>query len=707
MSATAQAAAKAGKRPHRTAPVPSKSMPKGIPYIVGNEAAERFSYYGMKAILVVFMTQYLLDSNGNYDVMSEADAKAAFHFFGSAVYFFPIFGAIIADAFFGKYKTILSLSVVYCLGHLVLAIFETKFGLSLGLTLIAIGSGGIKPCVSAHVGDQFGKTNSHLLERVFQWFYFSINLGSAISTLLTPILLVEFGPSVAFGVPGLLMLIATIVFWMGRHEFVHIPPKGMEFVKEVFSGVGLKALGQLLVVYLFVAIFWALFDQTGSAWVLQAKQMDLYFLGIEWLPSQIQAVNPILVMLFIPLTAYVIYPGINKVFKLTPLRKISIGFFLTVPSFMIPAWVETQLEAGIQVNIGWQMLSYIIITMAEVFVSITCLEFSYTQAPKKMKSLVMSVFLMSVFLGNLFTAVVNLTIQDTTSVAKDLPPQAELPLKVDQSASFSLTCEPTDGSEDPLNWNGRVTLANTVYLPCQADGDCNPGQVCVDRADESVPVARYCEAKPCTDNAACDQGFLCEAGKCTENAAKILSFTAHKTAEPDFKSQDGTIPVAPNEAVTLTWEATNVKDGKCELSFQDKPVDAKGSVEVKRETAATYVLKCPAPNEGETAEARVEVNATTGMARRSIGLSKSKLPREGGETTLSWNVLNAKSCSVGKTTISLSNTGYYMFFAWSMLVAAILFIFVAMWFKPKTYIQDEEDPEAGDGEGTGDDAGDA
>ena len=187
--------------PHLTAPVKTKEMPKGIPYIIGNEAAERYSFYGMKAILVIFMTKYLMDSDGARAPMTETEATTWFHLFNSAVYFTPLLGAIVADAFLGKYKTIVSLSIVYCLGHLALALDETRLGLAVGLTLIAIGAGGIKPGVSAHVGDQFGKTNGHLLTKIFGWFYFSINFGAFASQIMTPILLDLYGPHVAFGVP--------------------------------------------------------------------------------------------------------------------------------------------------------------------------------------------------------------------------------------------------------------------------------------------------------------------------------------------------------------------------------------------------------------------------------------------------------------------------------------------------------------------------
>jgi len=386
-------------------------MPPGLFHLVVNEGAERFSYYGMRAILVVFMTDMLMNRDGSLGVMSEAEARASFHLFAAAVYFFPFLGAVIADAWWGKFKTIVLLSIVYCFGHLALAVDHTRVGLVIGLGLIAIGSGGIKPCVSANLGDQFGPGNRTLLSKAFSWFYFAINLGAFASTLLTPWLLQHYGPHWAFGVPGLLMLLATLVFWQGRKQYTHIPPDPQGFY-EAFKRPGVwRTIVKLGGLYVFVAFFWSLYDQTSSAWVLQAKQMDRVWLGIEWLPSQIQAVNPILIMLFIPLFAYGVYPALNQVFPLTPLRKVSLGFFVTVAAFLIPAGIEEHIALGHHPNIGWQLLAYVVMTAAEVMVSITCLEFSYTQAPTQLKSLVMALFLLSVSLGNAFTSLVNRLIE--------------------------------------------------------------------------------------------------------------------------------------------------------------------------------------------------------------------------------------------------------------------------------------------------------
>jgi POT family proton-dependent oligopeptide transporter len=408
-------------------------MPPGVPYIVGNEAAERFSYYGMNSILVYFMTTYLINASGQLDLMTGTRADAWYHTFVFSAYFLCIVGAFLGDAILGKYRTIMSLSIVYCFGHLALAINHSRIGLTVGLFLIALGAGGIKPCVSANVGDQFGASNQHLLPRVFSWFYFSINFGSAFSTLLIPWMLDPFkatpeqvaawpawlvrflerihGPDIAFGTPGVLMLIATIVFWLGRKRFVHLPPVGLiRYRKEIFTRENLKALANLFILVPFVAIFWALWQQNFSSWVLQSEHMDRHLFSIDWKPSQIQTVNPLFILIALPLFSYCIYPSINRIFTLSPLRKIGIGLFVTVIAFAIVAWIQVRIDAGETPHIIWQILAFAVLTVAEVMVSVTHLEFAYTQAPKKLKSLVMCTYLWAVALGNLLTAAVNFLI---------------------------------------------------------------------------------------------------------------------------------------------------------------------------------------------------------------------------------------------------------------------------------------------------------
>ncbi|MHC4455997.1 MAG: POT family MFS transporter [Planctomycetota bacterium] len=406
------------KSKYLTAPIPSKKMPAGIPYILTTEASERFAFYGMSSILVVFMTKYLMGPNGILDVMADEPAKAWFHWFTSAVYFMPLVGAVISDVWLGKFKTIIWFSLLYCVGFAVLASDHTRLGLIGGLALIAMASGIIKPCLSANVGDQFGPSNKHLIERFYGWFYFSINLGACISMFVCPILLDKYGPMVGFGVPAVFMVIATAVYWLGRHKLVHIRPAGKTGWAQTLDREGIRTLGRLCIIFLFVSMFFALFYQSESAWVLQARKMNLKWLGINWLPAQMQFANPFLIMVLIPLFSYVIYPSLNRVWAMTPLRRIGIGMFLTAASFLVPVWIETQIERGGQPCIGWQFVAYIFLTGAEVMVSITALEFAYTQAPKKMKSLIQSVNLLSISLGNVFAAVVNDVIKNKDGTSK-------------------------------------------------------------------------------------------------------------------------------------------------------------------------------------------------------------------------------------------------------------------------------------------------
>ena len=214
-------------------------MPPQIPYIIGNEGCERFSFYGMRNVLTTFLISYLL-----LDVV-EADraaaAKDVMHTFIIGVYFFPLLGGWLADRFIGKYNTIFYLSLIYCAGHACLAIFEGyRPGFYVGLGLIALGSGGIKPCVSSFVGDQFSQHNKHLAKIVFDAFYWIINFGSFFASLLIPLLLKHVGPSVAFGVPGILMFLATVVLWLGRKQYVMVPARSAD--PNAFSRVILTAL---------------------------------------------------------------------------------------------------------------------------------------------------------------------------------------------------------------------------------------------------------------------------------------------------------------------------------------------------------------------------------------------------------------------------------------------------------------------------------
>ena len=436
-----------------TAPVKTPHYLRGFPTLLETRLRSVFPY-GMRSILFVYMTTYLMQPGGLLDTFTDQEAKSWTHLFVASAYFFPLMGALLSDAWWGKYRTIITLSLAYCAGHACLAFMET-FGdtrawLFTGLVLIAIGSGGIKPCVSAHVGDQFGQSNGHLLSKVFGWFYFSINFGAFVSGLLTPWLLEARAGNLSIPLskpwwvkrPKVKSFLGHIghsvsrcfdgfghaSFWMGRHKFIHIQPptNASVYFKQTFSKEGMQAIGRISIIFAFIILFWCLFDQIGTTWLLQAKQLDRIL--PEWIPlvggkemlaAQVASVfNPLFILLLIPVFNYWIYPALDKIFPLTPLRKIGLGLFGSSLAFAMVAIIQMAVDAGGEPHVGWQILACLLLTGAEVMVSITGLEFAYTQAPRHMKSFILALFLFTVSLGNFLTAMVTKILTDSQGQAK-------------------------------------------------------------------------------------------------------------------------------------------------------------------------------------------------------------------------------------------------------------------------------------------------
>ncbi len=526
------------KPPLRTAPDHSLTgYPPGVPFIIANEGCERFSFYGMRGMLVGYATALAVNLDGVPRPEAELAGKALVHEFFSWVYVFPLLGALLADRLLGKFRTILWLSLVYCLGHAALAFFEDpatqlrwfgavwlnpREGLGLGLFLIALGAGGIKPCVSANVGDQFGRGNWDKLRRVYNAFYFIINFGSFFASLFIPLLRgqevvdpltghISWTGSVAwaFAVPGILMGLATIAFWAGQSRFVHVPPSvpprlglldvlsgtglfvafaGPVFFPRatvlgdlavcaagllVFAGVfrvrqrlapddgffaqlahivasmwreqvqrfssgrvsappapgghwfwrhaearfgaaaeGPRAVVRIVAIFGFVTVFWALFDQKGSTWIQQAARMDrhfdLGFVAFTFLPEQFLFVNPALVMLLVPLMSLGVYPALERRgIAFGPLRRMTAGMVIASLAYVSVALIQSSVDsrpAG-EVHLAWQLVPYVLLTLGEVLVSVTGLEFAYTQAPPSMKSVVMGFWSLTTSLGNKLVAV--------------------------------------------------------------------------------------------------------------------------------------------------------------------------------------------------------------------------------------------------------------------------------------------------------------
>ncbi|XP_061641101.1 solute carrier family 15 member 1b [Phyllopteryx taeniolatus] len=371
--------------------------PVSIFFIVVNEFCERFSYYGMRAVLVLYF-KYFLRWDDDF-------ATTIYHTFVALCYLTPILGAIVADSWLGKFKTIVYLSIVYALGQVVLAVSaihditdtnkdgtpdNMTFHVALsmvGLLLIAVGTGGIKPCVAAFGGDQFEDHQEKQRSTFFSIFYLSINAGSLLSTVITPILRAqECGIHsqqkcypLAFGVPAALMVVALIVFIVGSGMYSKTAPQGnimlkvckcigfaisnrfrhrhpaypkrehwMDWAEEKYDKLliaQVKMVVKVLFLYIPLPMFWALFDQQGSRWTLQATIMNGDFGILVIQPDQMQTVNPILILVLVPVVDNVLYPLISKCkLNFTPLKRMTVGMFLAALAFVAAGLVQIQID---------------------------------------------------------------------------------------------------------------------------------------------------------------------------------------------------------------------------------------------------------------------------------------------------------------------------------------------------------------------------
>ncbi|RMC18718.1 hypothetical protein DUI87_04614 [Hirundo rustica rustica] len=336
------------------------NYPLSIAFIVVNEFCERFSYYGMRAVLTLYFLSFF-----HWD---ENLSTAVYHAFSALCYFTPVIGAIMADSWLGKYKTIIYLSIVYVVGHLIKSVGAipslgnqaVHVVLSMvGLFLIALGTGGIKPCVSAFGGDQFEEEHTSERSKFFSIFYLSINAGSLISTFVTPVLRGDvkcFGEdcyALAFGVPAALMVLALVVFIAGSGLYRKTPPQGnvllevckcigfaiknrlknrsreipkrdhwLDWASEKYSKqlIGeVKMVTRVLFLFIPLPMFWALFDQ--------------------------QFLNPLLILVFIPIFDLGLYPLINMCkLNFTPIRKMATGMILAGLAFGLAAVIEVKIN---------------------------------------------------------------------------------------------------------------------------------------------------------------------------------------------------------------------------------------------------------------------------------------------------------------------------------------------------------------------------
>jgi proton-dependent oligopeptide transporter, POT family len=384
--------------------------PKGFWFVFWGELAERASFYGMKALLVLYMI----------DELGYADADSSFiaSMFGAACYILPIAGGYIADRWLGKFRTIIYFAVPYIMGHIILGSFKAETGLYVALALLAGGSGSIKPNISTLMGKMYEEQGKgHLLSQAFSWFYMAINIGAASTMTSLPFIRDHYGYSVAFMAPTIMMAVSLAIFYIGKK---HYPKEDIRQRAKILLTPQQKqeqrtALVRLSGLFLLIVFFWSIFDQSYSTWTLFARDYMVLDTFMGRIPADaIQGLNPILIVAMSPLFAW-LWTKTDKdpARSLSSPRKMLLGFLLVVLCMALMTFAGFLATAS-KVSILWEVGAYVLITAAELCISAIGLQLAFEEAPDSMKSMITGVWLCTVFLGDIFAGIFSRIYTKTT-----------------------------------------------------------------------------------------------------------------------------------------------------------------------------------------------------------------------------------------------------------------------------------------------------
>jgi POT family proton-dependent oligopeptide transporter len=404
-----------------------ESLPPAVRAVVGAEALERFAFHGLCAVLALYLNEHLL--------YGEREARGLTHLFLAAAYLSPLAGRVLARRL-GLVRAVSWASALHLAGLVLLALVESRAALALGLALVAAGAGAAKPATSALLGEQLRGGGRALAARTNAALYRAVNGASLAAKLAVPVVLVAAGPRAALATAAVALAAGLLVARAARagladakgppsdpHGFLRVVARALSRLGTGRPGErvldhaldahppeaveGARAVLRLAPVFAALTLFWALFDQRVSAWVFQARQLDLALLGRVLSPAQLQALEPLLVVVLVPLLGRVVFPALERRgVSLPPLRKVSAGLFAAAAAFAAAATLQHVVDAGHTPHALWQLPQYVLLALAEVLVSVTGLELAYAQAPRAMRATIMSLGFLTVFAGNLLTAVV-------------------------------------------------------------------------------------------------------------------------------------------------------------------------------------------------------------------------------------------------------------------------------------------------------------
>lgn len=419
--------------------------PKGLFLLFFTEMWERFSYYGMRAILMLYMTKTLIENGLGIEPET---AMLVYGYFTGFVYLTPIIGGLIADKYLGQRKAITIGGITMLAGQLVLFGMNTKLGLGIGLTLLILGNGMFKPNISTMVG-QLYRPNDSRRDSAFTIFYMGINLGALLAPFviatLTDVIFAEFnnGQIISYGYKfG--FLAAAIGMGLGQIIFNLLSPKYLLEIgttpakndkqevassnEETLDAVTTKQpltheekqrITVIFILTFFVIFFWAGFEQAGSSMTLYTdKYINRTLFGWEIPTAFFQSVNPAFILILGPIFAWFWTTKIGN--KLTTPVKMSLGMILLGVGFlfMLFATYSVKLSGSGDAEVVkqkaaliWLVMTYFFHTIGELCLSPVGLSVVTKLAPLKLASMLMGVWMLSSFVANIMGGYIGMYVE--------------------------------------------------------------------------------------------------------------------------------------------------------------------------------------------------------------------------------------------------------------------------------------------------------
>ena len=380
--------------------------PKGLFVLFFTEMWERFSYYGMRAILVLYLVTQTTGDNPGLGWTS-GEALALYGWYTMLVYVASIPGGWIADRLIGQKKSVLIGGLTLCLGHSILA-FEQMWAFYSGLGLIIAGVGLLKPNISTMVGGLYEQGDIRR-DKGFTIFYIGINIGAFLSSLIVGYVGEVHGWHYGFGLAGIGMLLGQLVYMAGQKHLIHVGnlltktenPEEKEKYNQPLTKIEIDRVKVLLLSFLIVIVFWRAFEQAGGLMnIYTLEKTNRVIAGMTIPASVFQSLNAAFIILLGTSVAGYWASRSSKNKEASSLFKMAVGTMIMGTGFFFMSAASAEFDANGSSAMYWLVLAYLFHTIGELCASPVALSFITKLAPVKYASIMMGVYFAMTGFGN-------------------------------------------------------------------------------------------------------------------------------------------------------------------------------------------------------------------------------------------------------------------------------------------------------------------